>query len=110
LKISEADRKARFDQITELTKLRQESEADRKARFDQITELTKLLQESEADRKARLEVIHRLEEELVEEKKKTYDLEQGWRELEGTFAVRQARRIRLIKARRFEKRESNNEG
>jgi GT2 family glycosyltransferase len=71
----EADRAARLEQIHELTAMLKESEADRLARFDQITELTRLLKESE----------------------------QGWQGLEGSFAVRLARRIGLIKARRFAK-------
>jgi hypothetical protein len=116
LKESEADRAARFDQITELTNLLKESETDRAARFDQITELTNLLKESETDRAARLEVIHSLEEkinqiqsELAQEKKRTDNLEQGWRDLEETFAVRQARRVGLIKARKFASHEFKNE-
>jgi len=44
---SEADRKTRLDQTSELTELFEESEADRKARFDQTKELKKLLEESE---------------------------------------------------------------
>jgi hypothetical protein len=71
-----------------------------------------LAEASEADRAARLEVIHSLEEkinqiqsELAQEKKRADDLEQGWRELESAFTVRQARRVGLIKARKFARRE-----
>ena len=116
LKESEADRAARLEQVKELTANLKESEADRAARFDQITELTRLLKESETDRAARLEVIHRLEEKLsqaqiqiIAEKQNVADLEQGWRDLEETFAVRQARRVGLIKARKFASREFKNE-
>ena len=89
----------------DVTRKWSESEADRAARLAQIDELAVKLQESEADRAARLEVMHRLEdrinklvEELTEEKQKARELEQGWRELENTFIVRQARRIGLVKA------------
>jgi ADP-heptose:LPS heptosyltransferase len=116
LKKSEADRVSRLGQIDELTRMLKESEADRAARLEQIMELTNVLKESEADRAARLEVIHGLEEkinqiqnELVQEKKRADDSEQGWRELESAFAVRQARRIGLIKARKFASREFTNE-
>jgi 2-polyprenyl-3-methyl-5-hydroxy-6-metoxy-1,4-benzoquinol methylase len=68
-------------------------------------DVTRKLSESEVDRAARLEIMHRLEdrinkliEELTEEKQKAGELEQGWRELENTFIVRQARRIGLVKA------------
>jgi hypothetical protein len=116
LKESEADRAARLGQIDELTATLKESEADRAARFDQITELTNLLKESETDRAARLEVIHSLggeinqiQSELAQEKKRADDLEQGWRELDDAFVVRQARRVGLIKARKFASREFKNE-
>jgi hypothetical protein len=99
-----------FNRVEDVKRVLQECESDRRLRLEQIHVLSSMLKESEADRAARLEVIHRLEAELVEEKKRAYDLEQGWRELEGTFAVRQARRVRLIKARRFERRGSDNEG
>jgi hypothetical protein len=104
LKESEADRTARFRQITELTGLLKESEADRAARFQQITKLTGLLKDSDADRAARLEMIRGLEARLDEEKRRADDLEQGWQALEGSFAVRQARRVRLIRTRSYERR------
>jgi chromosome segregation ATPase len=117
LQESEADCAARFRQITELTGLLQESEADRAARFRQITELTGLLQESEADRAARLEVIHGLEENITrlqarwdEEKQRADDLEQGWQALEGTFAVRQARRVGLIRTHCYKRRGEQADG
>ena len=114
---SEADRKARLDQTKELTKLLGESEVDRKARLGQINELTDLLGESEADRKAKfdqlnelsllLEVeadrtsmqagIHELRSALFQESRRARDAIEGWRNLEATFAVRQARKLRLIK-------------
>jgi GT2 family glycosyltransferase len=116
LKESEADRAVRLEQINELTANLKESEADRAARFDQITELANLLKESETDRAARLEVIHSLGEkidqiqsELAQEKKRADRAEKGWRELEGTFAVRQARRVGFIKSRKFASREFKNE-
>jgi chromosome segregation ATPase len=110
LKESEADRAARLELIHELTGKLKESEADREARFRQITELTGLLKESEADRAARLGVICGLGENLTslhallnEEKQRAGDLEQGWQALEETFAVRQARRVRLIRTRCYER-------
>jgi ADP-heptose:LPS heptosyltransferase len=87
LQESEADRAARLEQIHALTAMLKESEADRAARFDQILELTRLLSEE-----TRL---------LSEEKGRADDAEQGWRDLEGAFAVRQARRVGLIKTRRI---------
>ena len=103
LQESEADRAARLQQITELNGLLQESEADRAARLQQITELTGLLQESEADRAARLEVIHGLQARLD-------DCEKGWRALECTFAVRQARRVGLIRTRCYKRRGEQADG
>jgi predicted nuclease with TOPRIM domain len=109
--------KIRQDQIGELTARLQESEADRAARLQQITELNGLLQESEADRAARLEVIHGLEENITrlqarwdEEKQRAYDLEQGWQALEGTFAVRQARRVGLIRTHCYKRRGEQADG
>ncbi len=106
LMASEADRAARLEQIEALSVMLKESEADRAARFAHMAELTRLLQESEADRAARLGVIQRfdlkikqLETKLAEEKHRANDLERECRELEGNFAVRQARRIGLIKTR-----------
>jgi hypothetical protein len=55
------------------------------------------------------EKINQIQNELVQEKKRADDSEQGWRELESAFAVRQARRIGLIKARKFASREFTNE-
>ncbi len=110
LKESEADRAARLVLINELTEKLKESEADRAARFQQITELTAWLKESEADRATRLEVIRGLEgivtglQALVdEEKQRAADYERGWQALEGTFVVRQGRRIGLINTGRYEK-------
>ncbi len=81
-----------------------------KMRQDQISELTARLKESEADRAARLEVIRGLEgivtglQALVdEEKQRAADYERGWQALEGTFVVRQGRRIGLINTGRYEK-------
>jgi GT2 family glycosyltransferase/glycosyltransferase involved in cell wall biosynthesis len=103
--------------------LAEASEADRAEAVKQMQSLTEwatsaetyaksLAEASEADRAARLEVIHSLEEkinqiqsELAQEKKRADDLEQGWRELESAFTVRQARRVGLIKARKFARRE-----
>jgi hypothetical protein len=110
LKESEADRAARLEMIHDLTDKLNASETDRTARFLQITELTGLLKESEADRAARLEVIRSLEEIIMrlqalcaEEKHRADDCEQGWRALEGTVAVRQARRVGLIRTRCYGK-------
>lgn len=108
LEDSEADRAARLNQITELTGLLKDSEADRAERFRQITELTGFLKDSEADRAARLEVIRSLEENITRlqtlldgEKRRADDCEEGWRALECTFSVRLARRIGLMKTRRY---------
>jgi chromosome segregation ATPase len=104
LKESEADRAARLDVIHDLSEKLKESEADRLARLDVIHSLSERLNESEADRAARLDVIHALEREIAkinerlqEEMQRADACEQGWRALEGTFAVRQARRLRLIR-------------
>ncbi|MHB8108740.1 MAG: glycosyltransferase [Syntrophorhabdaceae bacterium] len=108
LRESEADRTARLEQIDALNIMLKESESDRAARLDQILELTRLLKESEADRAARFDVIEQLVQqikklgiEVIEAKQRADDLERGWLELEETFAVRQARRVGLIKVRRF---------
>ena len=120
---SEADRKARFDQTKELKELLEESEADRKTRLDQINELNDLLNKSETDRKARFDQINELsvlikeaetllkmkQTELEElkvaldhEAKRAEAAEEGLKNLEATFAVRQARRLGLIKVKQLE--------
>ena len=106
---SEEDRKARLDQTKELKQLFEESEADRKARFDQVKELKELLEESEADRKARLDHINELND-LINELNDLIKVlsvrveaaEEGLKNLEATFAVRQARRLGLIKVKQLE--------
>ncbi|MFH1953338.1 MAG: glycosyltransferase, partial [Pseudomonadota bacterium] len=124
---SEADRKARLDQTKELTKLLGESEVDRKARLDQINELTdqinklnNMLGESEANRKAKFDqlnelsfllgveadrtsmqaAIQELRDVLARESKRVRVAEEGWKNLEATFAVRQARKLGLVRAPR----------
>jgi chromosome segregation ATPase len=114
--VSEHDRKERHEQIAELN----DKLAEAVKQVQSLTEWAtsaetyakSLAEASEADRAARLEVIHSLEEkinqiqsELAQEKKRADDLEQGWRELESAFTVRQARRVGLIKARKFARRE-----
>jgi len=106
---SEADRKARFDQTKELKELLEESEADRKARYVQVKELKELLEESEADRKARLEHINELGDQINELGDQINELsvrveaaEEGLKNLEATFAVRQARRLGIIKVKQLE--------
>lgn len=64
LRMVEADRAARIDQIRELSRLLEQSEVDRAARLEQIHELTRLLRESEADRAARLDQIRELSPRL----------------------------------------------
>jgi len=49
------------------------------------------------------ESITRLQALLDEEKQRADDCEQGWQALEGTFVVRQARRVGLIRTRRYER-------
>ena len=106
---SEEDRKARLDQTKELKELFEESEADRKARFVQVKELKELLEESESDRKARLDHMNALSV-LIEESRAALDheskraeaAEEGLKNLEATFAVRQARRLGLIKVKQLE--------
>ncbi len=87
-----------------------ESELDRKARLDQIIELTNLLKESESDRTARLKVIEEQQDTIEEQQGNIRSLEAKLEEetkrleaLEGTFLVRKARRLGLIKDRPFEK-------
>ena len=99
---SEADRKARFIQVKELKELLEESEADRKARLDHINELNDLLEESEADRKARLDHINELNDHINELSVRAEAAEEGWRNLEATFAVRQARRLGIVKVEQLE--------
>ena len=88
-----------------------ESESDRAARMDQINELTALLKESETDSVARLEVIEAqngdiqtLRAQLVRESQRAQEAEEGWRNLEETFIVRQARKIGLVKPLAYKKR------
>ena len=116
LEESEADRKARFDQVKELKDLLEESEADRKERLDQINKLNDLLNKSETDRKARFDQINELavlikktETDLEElraaldhESQRAQAAEEGLKNLEATFAVRQARRLGLIKVKQLE--------
>jgi len=113
---SEADRKARFVQVKELKELLEESEADRKARFVQVKELKELLEESEADRRARLDHINELNallnknemdrkalgDQINELSLRAEVAEEGVKNLEATFAIRQARRLGLIKVKQLE--------
>ena len=106
---SESDRSARLEQVKDLEGLLKESESDRKARLDQINELTDVLKESETDRAARLKVIEAqqadiqaLRAQLAQETQGAQAAEEGWRNLEKSFAVRQARKIGLIKVKRFD--------
>jgi len=102
LEESEADRKARFVQVKELKELLEESETDRKARLDHINELNDLLEESEADRKARLDHINELNDHINELSVRAEAAEEGLRNLESTFAVRQARRLGIVKVEQLE--------
>jgi chromosome segregation ATPase len=65
LRISEADRLARQNQIEQLTGLLQVSESDRLARQDQIEQLTGLLSVSEADRSIALTQVELVNKFLV---------------------------------------------
>jgi len=103
-KKSEADRRARLDQIKELKALLEESEADRKARFDQINELSALIKERDSLLRVKQERLDELRmalddksKSLDNESKRAETAEEGLKNLEKTFAVRQARRLGLIK-------------
>jgi ADP-heptose:LPS heptosyltransferase len=108
LQESEADRAARLEQIEKLGELLQESEADRAARLKQIEELTVWLKESESDRAARLKVMEAQQAEIEAVRNQVQEAEEGWRNLEQSFTVRQARKIGLIRAKRFDLPESSN--
>ena len=73
-----------------------ESEADRKAKFNQLTELSLLL-EVEADRTSMQSAIQELRDMLARESMRSRVAEKRLRELESTSAVRQARKLGLIK-------------
>ena len=128
LETCEADRAARLDQVKELTKMLETCEADRAARLGQVKELTGVLQKLEAERDETGNKINKLEESLSElardcslrfetvsdlkegiqelraaltyESRRAQAAEEGWRNLEAEFAVRQARRLGLVKVKR----------
>ena len=61
-----------------------------------------LLEESEADRKARLDHINELNDHINELSVRAEAAEEGLRNLESTFAVRQARRLGIVKVEQLE--------
>jgi len=64
--------------------------------------LNDLLNKSEADRKARFDYINELLVLLDHESQRAQAAEEGLINLEATFAVRQARRLGLIKIKQLE--------
>jgi len=100
--ISDADRAARLQKLSQLTEMLEACEttlktceADREARLCQIKELTRMVKDLEAEREG-------TEELLAEESIKAQAAEEGWRDLEAAFTVRQARKLGLIKVKRFD--------
>jgi glycosyltransferase involved in cell wall biosynthesis len=112
------------NQITEITQLFGESEADRRATLNQISELAEMLDREQADWKTEVERlnrrpdifrekeerhimrsrlfealqtgIHNMRHEVERAYMRAGAAEKGWRDLESTFVVRQARRLGLI--------------
>ncbi len=113
------------NEINEITQLFGESEADRKATLDQISELAAMLDQEAADWKTEIARLRQLPEEFKEKElhhlsrsrlvealqsgiqKMRYELqraymragsaEKGWKDLESTFVVRQARKVGMIR-------------
>ena len=107
--ISDADRAARLQKLNQLTKMLETCEAmletceaDREARLDQIKELTRIVKNLKAERDETGNKINKLEKSLTLESKRAQAAEKGWRNLEAEFSVRQARKLGLVKVKRFD--------